>query len=124
MFQIAEEFFTSLGMKPMPPEFWRYSMFEKPIDREVKCTPSAWDFCNRIDYRCLSLLINYDFLLDRSIFTGLSNVQGSRWRIYCRHITRSLDCNIIYNIEINHYYLETRQFQVIKNIITVTIKVK
>ncbi|KAF3425537.1 hypothetical protein E2986_08218 [Frieseomelitta varia] len=51
MFQIAEEFFTSLGMKPMPPEFWRFSMFEKPIDREVKCTPSAWDFCNRIDYR-------------------------------------------------------------------------
>ncbi|XP_026826891.1 angiotensin-converting enzyme-like isoform X3 [Ooceraea biroi] len=51
MFQIAEEFFTSLGMKPMPPEFWKFSMFEKPIDREVKCTPSAWDFCNRIDYR-------------------------------------------------------------------------
>ncbi|XP_034947061.1 angiotensin-converting enzyme-like [Chelonus insularis] len=51
MFQVAEEFFTSLGMKPMPPEFWRFSMFEKPIDRQVKCTPSAWDFCNRIDYR-------------------------------------------------------------------------
>ncbi|XP_043597026.1 angiotensin-converting enzyme-like [Bombus pyrosoma] len=50
MFQIAEEFFTSLGMKPMPPEFWRFSMFEKPIDREVKCTPSAWDFCNRMNY--------------------------------------------------------------------------
>ncbi|XP_043287785.1 angiotensin-converting enzyme-like isoform X2 [Venturia canescens] len=51
MFQMAEEFFTSLGMKPMPPEFWRSSMFEKPIEREVKCTPSAWDFCNRLDYR-------------------------------------------------------------------------
>ncbi|XP_063977804.1 angiotensin-converting enzyme-like [Diachasmimorpha longicaudata] len=51
MFQMSEEFFTSMGMKPMPPEFWRYSMFEKPIDREVKCTASAWDFCNRIDYR-------------------------------------------------------------------------
>ncbi|KAK0158218.1 hypothetical protein PV328_009250 [Microctonus aethiopoides] len=51
IFQMAEEFFTSLGMKPMPPEFWRYSMFEKPIDREVKCTSSAWDFCNRIDFR-------------------------------------------------------------------------
>ena len=67
MFQIAEEFFTSLGMKQMPPEFWRFSMFEKPIDREVKCTPSAWDFCNRIDYRYLSLLINYDlmYLIDQ-----------------------------------------------------------
>jgi len=53
MFQIAEEFFTSLGMKPMPPEFWKFSIFEKPIDREIKCTPSAWDFCNRIDYRWL-----------------------------------------------------------------------
>lgn len=53
MFQIAEEFFTSLGLKPMPPEFWKFSIFEKPIDREIKCTPSAWDFCNKIDYRCL-----------------------------------------------------------------------
>lgn len=51
MFQMAEEFFTSLGMKPMPPEFWRSSMFEKPIERNVKCTASAWDFCNRVDYR-------------------------------------------------------------------------
>ncbi|XP_008557296.3 angiotensin-converting enzyme [Microplitis demolitor] len=51
MFQVAEDFFTSLGMKPTPPEFWRFSMFEKPIDREVKCTASAWDFCNKIDYR-------------------------------------------------------------------------
>ncbi|XP_048507095.1 angiotensin-converting enzyme-like isoform X3 [Athalia rosae] len=51
MFQTAEEFFTSMGMIPMPPEFWRSSMFEKPVGREVKCTASAWDFCNRIDYR-------------------------------------------------------------------------
>ncbi|EFN79409.1 Angiotensin-converting enzyme [Harpegnathos saltator] len=57
MFQIAEEFFTSLGMKPMPPEFWKFSMFEKPIDRDVKCSPSAWDFCNKIDYRPVALLI-------------------------------------------------------------------
>lgn len=48
---MAEEFFTSMGLKSMPPEFWRYSMFEKPIDRRVQCTASAWDFCNRVDYR-------------------------------------------------------------------------
>lgn len=48
---MSEEFFTSLGLKAMPPEFWRYSMFEKPIDRRVQCTASAWDFCNRVDYR-------------------------------------------------------------------------
>lgn len=51
MIQMAEEFYTSLGLKPMPPEFWRHSMFEKPNDRKVQCTASAWDFCNRIDYR-------------------------------------------------------------------------
>lgn len=51
MFQMAEEFFTSLGLKPMPPEFWRYSMFERPNERKVQCTASAWDFCNGIDYR-------------------------------------------------------------------------
>lgn len=56
MFQMAEEFFTSMGLKSMPPEFWRYSMFEKPIDRRVQCTASAWDFCNRVDYR-------YDLIL-------------------------------------------------------------
>ncbi|KAL7286356.1 hypothetical protein TKK_0019313 [Trichogramma kaykai] len=51
MFQLAEEFFTSMGMKPMPPEFWKSSMFEKPPNRNVKCSASAWDFCNRADYR-------------------------------------------------------------------------
>lgn len=51
MFQMAEEFFTSMGMKPLPPEFWRHSLFDKPTDRKVQCTASAWDFCNKIDYR-------------------------------------------------------------------------
>ncbi|XP_068083930.1 angiotensin-converting enzyme [Anabrus simplex] len=51
MFQTAEEFFTSLGLKSMPPEFWHHSMLEKPLDREVTCSASAWDFCNQKDYR-------------------------------------------------------------------------
>ncbi|KAK9873973.1 hypothetical protein WA026_002324 [Henosepilachna vigintioctopunctata] len=51
MFQMSEEFFTSLGLKPMPPEFWKDSMIEKPVNRKVQCSASAWDFCNRIDYR-------------------------------------------------------------------------
>lgn len=54
MFQVAEEFFISLGLKPMPPEFWRHSLLEKPLGREVVCRASAWDFCNRIDYRWFS----------------------------------------------------------------------
>ncbi|XP_075230868.1 angiotensin-converting enzyme-like isoform X2 [Lycorma delicatula] len=51
MFQTAEEFFTSMGMKPMPVEFWHKSMLERPADRKVACTASAWDFCNHKDYR-------------------------------------------------------------------------
>ncbi|KAH1006969.1 hypothetical protein HUJ04_004255 [Dendroctonus ponderosae] len=48
---MTEEFYTSMGLKPMPPEFWRFSMIEKPNSRKVQCTASAWDFCNKVDYR-------------------------------------------------------------------------
>ncbi|KAM3592839.1 uncharacterized protein V6R79_026353 [Siganus canaliculatus] len=51
MFQVSEEFFTSLGLDAMPPEFWEGSMLEKPGDREVVCHASAWDFYNRKDFR-------------------------------------------------------------------------
>uniref|UniRef100_T1E6J3 Angiotensin-converting enzyme n=1 Tax=Crotalus horridus TaxID=35024 RepID=T1E6J3_CROHD len=52
MFRVSEEFFTSLGMFEMPPEFWEKSMLEKPTDgREVVCHASAWDFFNRKDFR-------------------------------------------------------------------------
>ena len=53
MFQTADEFFTSLGLIPMPPEFWQHSMIEKPKDREVDCLKSGlnsvWDFHNGKD---------------------------------------------------------------------------
>ncbi|NXP26793.1 ACE enzyme, partial [Scytalopus superciliaris] len=52
MFRVSEEFFTSLGLLEMPPEFWEGSMLEKPTDgREVVCHASAWDFYNRKDFR-------------------------------------------------------------------------
>ncbi|MEQ2216555.1 hypothetical protein XENOCAPTIV_018087 [Xenoophorus captivus] len=51
MFRVAEEFFTSLGLKEMPTEFWEKSMLVKPADREVVCHASAWDFYNRKDFR-------------------------------------------------------------------------
>ncbi|CAH0754923.1 unnamed protein product [Bemisia tabaci] len=51
IFQTSEEFFTSIGMKPMPPEFWKYSLIEKPTNRPVACKASAWDFCNSKDFR-------------------------------------------------------------------------
>lgn len=52
MFKVSDEFFTSLGLIEMPPEFWEKSMLEKPTDgREVVCHASAWDFYNRKDFR-------------------------------------------------------------------------
>ncbi|EDV58611.2 uncharacterized protein Dere_GG23898 [Drosophila erecta] len=51
MFQLAEEFFTSINMSAVGPEFYRNSIFEQPLDRRVLCEPSAWDFCNRHDFR-------------------------------------------------------------------------
>lgn len=51
MYRIAEEFFVSMNMSAMPPEFWSKSIFEEVPGRPVICQPSAWDFCNGIDYR-------------------------------------------------------------------------
>ncbi|KAI8423960.1 hypothetical protein MSG28_002629 [Choristoneura fumiferana] len=51
MFQLADEFFVSMNMSAMPPDFWQLSVIEQPQDRHIHCQPSAWDFCNRHDYR-------------------------------------------------------------------------
>ncbi|KAL8605177.1 hypothetical protein ACOMHN_031118 [Nucella lapillus] len=52
LFETADEFFTSLGLEPMPKAFWDDSMFEKPKDgREVVCHASAWDYRNGVDFR-------------------------------------------------------------------------
>uniref|UniRef100_A0A8D9AJK0 Angiotensin-converting enzyme n=1 Tax=Cacopsylla melanoneura TaxID=428564 RepID=A0A8D9AJK0_9HEMI len=51
MFRTAEEFFTSLNMSAMPPEFWERSVLEKPADRDIVCHASAWDFHDGKDFR-------------------------------------------------------------------------
>ncbi|XP_046420829.1 angiotensin-converting enzyme [Neodiprion pinetum] len=51
MFRVAEEFYVSLNLSAMPPEFWASSLFVDPGDRDLVCQASAWDFCNRLDYR-------------------------------------------------------------------------
>lgn len=52
MFKTAEDFFVSLGLKPMPELFWNNSMLERPTDgRDVVCHASAWDFLNGKDFR-------------------------------------------------------------------------
>jgi peptidyl-dipeptidase A len=43
MVKMAEGFFTSLGLDPLPPTFWKRSLFKRPQDREVDCHASAWD---------------------------------------------------------------------------------
>ena len=51
MVKMAEGFFTSLGLNPLPKTFWERSMFVKPADREVVCHPSAWDVSYNNDLR-------------------------------------------------------------------------
>jgi peptidyl-dipeptidase A len=48
MVRIAERFFTSLGLDPLPKTFWERSLFVKPRDRDVVCHPSAWNI-NSVD---------------------------------------------------------------------------
>ncbi|MBK8254010.1 MAG: M2 family metallopeptidase [Polyangiaceae bacterium] len=51
MVRIAEKFFTSLGMDPLPQTFWERSLLTKPKDREVVCHASAWDVSFNDDLR-------------------------------------------------------------------------
>ncbi len=50
MVRTAENFFVSLGFKPLPDSFWSKSLFTKPRDRDVQCHASAWDL-STTDYR-------------------------------------------------------------------------
>ena len=51
MVKMAEAFFVSLGLDPLPQTFWERSMFTKPKDREVVCHASAWDVDEDEDLR-------------------------------------------------------------------------
>ncbi|XP_066301016.1 angiotensin-converting enzyme-like isoform X4 [Branchiostoma lanceolatum] len=51
MFKTAEEFFKSIGLRPMPQVFWDKSMLIRPADREVVCHASAEDFYHDSDVR-------------------------------------------------------------------------
>jgi peptidyl-dipeptidase A len=52
MFKKAEEFFKSLGLKGMPPEFWNKTiMVQPPNVKNMVCHASAWDFYNQKDFR-------------------------------------------------------------------------
>lgn len=54
MFQVADDFFQSLGLEAntMSYDVTKGALIEKPKDgREVLCHASAWDFCNGHDFR-------------------------------------------------------------------------
>lgn len=52
MVELAESFFTSIGLKPLPKSFYTKSLIEKPKDgRDVICHASAWDFSTDYDVR-------------------------------------------------------------------------
>ena len=43
MFKLAQSFYVSIGLDPMPPSFWNLSLLVKPNNRKVVCHPSAWE---------------------------------------------------------------------------------
>lgn len=51
MVKAGENFFSSLGMEPLPDTFYQRSQFTKPADREVVCHASAWDIDAKDDIR-------------------------------------------------------------------------
>ena len=63
MFHVSDDFFTGLGLIPMPQEFWDDTMYEKPEGKEVVCHASAWDFYNRKDFRLREILTFIVFVL-------------------------------------------------------------
>jgi len=51
MVNMAQDFYTSLGMPELPASFWDRSLFLKPRDREVVCHASAWNMDRDGDVR-------------------------------------------------------------------------
>ncbi|MDO9369164.1 MAG: M2 family metallopeptidase [Sphingopyxis sp.] len=61
MVKAGENFYSSLGMEPLPETFWKRSQFVKPADREVICHASAWDIDNKDDIRIkMCIKVNAD----------------------------------------------------------------
>ena len=116
MFQLADDFFVSLGMKSVPDTFWTSSLLERPVDREVVCHASAWDFCNGRDFRIKQCTeVNMDDLV--TAHHELGHIQ------YCNYLLLSFltdfDVTIvslfyfqICNTSINRWLLERGPIQV------------
>lgn len=51
MAEYADRFWSSMGLQPMPPSFWKYSVFDKPLDHDMFCPGSAALIDGRNDVR-------------------------------------------------------------------------
>ncbi|XP_033235956.1 angiotensin-converting enzyme-like [Drosophila pseudoobscura] len=52
MFQMGDDFFTSMNLTKLPKDFWDKSIIEKPTDgRDLICHASAWNFYLKNDVR-------------------------------------------------------------------------
>lgn len=51
MVEVAEGFYTSLGLEELPETFWERSLLVRPQDRDVVCHASAWNLDNVDDLR-------------------------------------------------------------------------
>lgn len=59
MFDVADEFYTSLGLESNAVSYNTTlgAMIEKPTDgREVLCHASAWDFCDKETFRSVHII--------------------------------------------------------------------
>ncbi|KAF4522697.1 hypothetical protein B566_EDAN012714 [Ephemera danica] len=74
MLQVAESWFTSIGLPAMPEDFWRRSILHRPTDRPILCGASAWDFCDGRDYR-IKMCANPSFSDFISAHHELAHVQ-------------------------------------------------
>lgn len=103
IFQVAEEFFTSLGLPPMSPEFWRNSIIQKPNDVYTQCAASAWDFCNLIDFRikqCTQISLE-DFINSHHEMTHI-HVRLNSATFLCQrlqfNLNSSITCNMLHSL--------------------------
>jgi hypothetical protein len=51
MFELADEFYTSMGLPSMAVSFGDLAVIEQPIGKDILCHASAWDFCDGADFR-------------------------------------------------------------------------
>lgn len=70
MFELGDEFFTSLGLRALPTTFWNLSVLEKPEDRIIVCHASAWDLFENSDVRikmCTEIDTHYLYVVHHEL---------------------------------------------------------